>query len=156
MDHSLKVQGNWAAPLPWDNHSALTSLKAYGLDSMSLWQPLADYPSVLLFLFLTRDIMETHCSIGKLHVEREHFCGVGMEELRGDTGVFVSKVKLSEWFEFVLFYFVCVCVMCVRQHAGTCVYTCGSRSQPQKPVLRHSLPLLVSHWPGTCQGDYAR
>lgn len=100
--------------------------------------------------------METHCSVGKLHVEGEHFCGVGMEELRGDTGVFVSKVKLSEWFEFVLFYFVCVCVTCVSQHAGTCVYTCGSRSQPQKPFLRHSLPLLVSHWPGACQGDYAR
>lgn len=108
MDHSLKVQGNWAAPLPWDNHSALTSLKAYGLDSMSLWQPLADCPSVCLFL-LTRDVMETHCSIGKLHIEREHFCGVGMEELRGDTGDLFLRLNFLNGlnlFCFILFLYV--------------------------------------------------
>lgn len=47
------------------------------------WQPLADCPllTMLLLLFLAGKAMETHCSLGKLHVEREHGCGVGMEEL---------------------------------------------------------------------------
>lgn len=34
LGHSLKVQGSWVAPLPWDG-SALTSIKPYGPDSMS-------------------------------------------------------------------------------------------------------------------------
>lgn len=73
-------------------HSALTSLKVYGLDSMSPWQPLADCRllTLLLFLFLAREATETHCISGKLHVEREHVSVMRMEELRGDMGVLAS------------------------------------------------------------------
>lgn len=50
--------------------------------------------------------METHCSLGKLHVEREHDCGVGMEELRGGRGFLLLRLSLLNGlnlFSFILF-----------------------------------------------------
>lgn len=59
-------------------------------------------------------------------------------------GFLASQVKPSKWLEFVLFYFVCVCVAGVSQYADTCVYTRGGR-RPASLRCHSSgqLPLLT-------------